>query len=192
MSSRLEVITGPMFSGKSEELLRRINRARWARKIVAVVKPKADSRIDDHIASRVITGSKSVPVTIVPAFTIENQPELTDIINTNPDVLAIDEAHLFPEWLIKVVQTALEWQRRGMLRIIVAGLERDVFRKPFGCMPDLLLEADDVTKLTGVCMDCGAENASLTRRLYKDARQIVIGDVESYRICCRACWKVPS
>jgi thymidine kinase len=189
----LKVVTGPMFSGKSGVLTNWTNRAKWGGKKIVAVKPVEDKRTENCIASRAIQDGKSVLLSTIPAFTICKQQELFNLINMNrPDVLAIDEAQLFPMWLTEVVKATLDARKDSDFLIIAAGLDRDGLRKPFGCMPELLLEADEVTKLTGVCMDCKAEGASLTRRLFRNSNQIVLGDIELYRVCCRACWRLPS
>lgn len=191
MPARLEVIAGPMFSGKTEELLRRVNRATWSRKKVVVVKPRVDTRSEAFVAARAVVDGKSVVVARYPATVIAEQRELADIVNAKPDVLAISEGQFFADWLLETVTHALEWQKAGNLRIIVDGLDRDYRRQPFGVMPQLLLEADDVTKLHGICMACGDEYGIFTQRLVKDERQIVVGDIGDYQVRCRNCHYIP-
>lgn len=191
MPARLEVIAGPMFSGKTEELLRRVNRASWSRRKVVVAKPRVDTRTESFVAARAIVDGESVIVAKHPAVVIAEQRELADIVNAKPDVLAISEGQFFPEWLLETVTGALEWQKKGSLRIIVDGLDRDYRRMPFGVMPQLMLEADDITKLRGVCMACGDEDGVFTQRLVKDANQVRIGDIGDYQVRCRACHYIP-
>ena len=187
MPATLEVICGPMFSGKTEELLRRIFRSTWQRQRVVAVKPRIDTRTEAFIAARAIIDGESRVVAQHSASVIGDRHELTDIIDTKPDLLAISEGQFFEPWLVEVIMTTLEWQKNGTMHIVVDGLDRDSRRQPFGCMPTLILEADYVTKLRGVCMQCGSDNGIFTQRLMRDNRQIVVGDYGQYQVRCRAC-----
>lgn len=192
MPARLEVICGPMFSGKTEELLRRIQRASWRGERVAVVKPHIDTRTEAFIAARAIIDGQSKIVGKHDATVISNQQELVDIIATKPDVLAINEGQFFEPWLVSVITDTLEQHKDTAMRIIIDGLDRDYRKQPFGCMPALILESDDTQKLKGVCMACGDDNGIFTQRLAHDNRQILVGDLGQYQVRCRKCHYIPS
>ena len=175
----IEVICGSMFSGKSEELIRRVRRVQIARKKVEIFKPIIDNRYHvQYIYSH--NGSK------VEANCIENSKEILKKINQDSDVIAIDEAQFFDEGIIQVCQLLAD---RGK-RVIIAGLDQDFRGEPFGPMPKLLAIAEYVDKLHAICMVCG-KPATRTQRLvngkpanYNDPT-ILIGAKESYEARCR-------
>ncbi|MFW6173731.1 MAG: thymidine kinase [Elusimicrobiota bacterium] len=175
----IEVICGSMFSGKSEELIRRVRRVQIARKKVEIFKPIIDNRYHvQYIYSH--NGSK------VEASCIENSKEILKNINQESDVIAIDEAQFFDEGIIQVCQLLAD---RGK-RVIIAGLDQDFRGEPFGPMPKLLAIAEYVDKLHAICMVCG-KPATRTQRLvngkpadYNDPT-ILIGAKESYEARCR-------
>ncbi len=175
----IEVICGSMFSGKSEELIRRVRRVQIARKKVEIFKPIIDNRYHvQYIYSH--NGSK------VEANCIENSKEILKKINQDSDVIAIDEAQFFDEGIIQVCQLLAD---RGK-RVIIAGLDQDFRGDPFGPMPKLLAIAEYVDKLHAICMVCG-KPATRTQRLvngkpadYNDPT-ILIGAKESYEARCR-------
>ncbi|HEX2977711.1 MAG TPA: thymidine kinase [Candidatus Babeliales bacterium] len=180
----LEVICGPMFSGKSEELIRRIKRAQYAKLSIAVFKHQFDNRTTiEHIASH--DGSR------VPGTPIDHPAKMLDVIPASTKVIAIDEVQFFPIEMVNVVCKLVDEGKR----VIVAGLDLDFKRRPFGCMPILLAIADHVTKLKAICMDCGCE-AHFTQRLvdgkpaqYNDPL-VVIGAQENYQARCRDCHSI--
>ncbi len=181
----LEVICGSMFSGKSEELIRRVKRARIAKQRVIVLKHAIDDRFS---SSQVVShdGDKleGIPVT--------NSSDLISKIPLGTQVMAIDEAQFFDSGLVEVCDTLAH----SGVRVIVAGLDTNFRGEPFGPMPMLLALAEDVTKLNAICMKCGAP-ASRTQRLVngKPARfddpVVMIGASESYEARCRKCHEVP-
>ncbi len=181
----LEVICGSMFSGKSEELIRRVKRARIAKQRVIVLKHAIDDRFS---SSQVVShdGDKleGIPVT--------NSSDLISKIPLGTQVVAIDEAQFFDSGLVEVCDTLAH----SGVRVIVAGLDTNFRGEPFGPMPMLLALAEDVTKLNAICMKCGAP-ASRTQRLVngKPARfddpVVMIGASESYEARCRKCHEVP-
>lgn len=184
-AGRIELICGSMFSGKTEELIRRVKRARIARQLVQVFKPAIDNRylegrVNSHSGHSDDAHSVSCASDIVAALA----PETT--------VIAIDEAQFFDAELIPIVE---EFANRG-LRVILAGLDLDFRGEPFGPMPALMSHAEDVTKLHAICVVCG-EEASRTQRLVngKPARYddpiIMVGASESYEARCRQCHAVP-
>ena len=175
----IEVICGSMFSGKSEELIRRVRRVQIARKKVEIFKPMIDNRYHvQYIYSH--NGSK------VEANCIKHSKEILKKINQDSDVIAIDEAQFFDEGIIQVCQLLAD---RGK-RVIIAGLDQDFRGEPFGPMPKLLAIAEYVDKLHAICVVCG-KPATRTQRLvngkpadYHDPT-ILIGANDSYEARCR-------
>ena len=194
MPAKLEVITGPMFSGKSAELIRLLNRATYARKKILVIKPSIDHRSgENRIAERAIKNGKSAVVEDFPAFSIGTLEEFWNVVNKNDfDVLAIDEAQFFTQpWFVSVdfiaaVQELLDKHSQEDFRIIIAGLDMTAQMEPFGPMPQLLAMADEVTKLTAVCFNCGA-TARYTQILGGTGEEIQVGDLDLYEARCRKC-----
>lgn len=182
---RVEVICGSMFSGKTEELIRRIRRARIAKQTVQVFKPI----IDDRYAIERVTSHSGQDDDAKPC---RNSAEIAASIDPAATVVAIDEVQFFDEGVIDVAQTLA---RRG-IRVIVAGLDLDFRAEPFGPMPKLMAVAEDVTKLHAICVVCG-EEACRTQRLVngKPARYhdpiILVGAAESYEARCRDHHTVP-
>ena len=185
--SRLEVITGPMFSGKTEELLRRLHRAEIAGKIVYVVKPQIDSRYDaDSVVSH--SGLKRKTKIFLNSWDIDQF-----VAKTKMDVLGIDEAQFFDSELVNVINYILS---QDIIKIIICGLDKDFATQNFGSIPDLMVAADRVDKLTSVCNKCGADDASFTQRLVDgkparfDGPTILVGGTESYEARCRDCFEI--
>lgn len=179
----IEVICGPMFSGKTEELIRRLRRAQIARRQVVVFKPRLDDRYDalsivSHSAQRL----ESVP--------IESADELEPlVVRQRPHVVGIDEAQFFDSRLLDVVERLAD---RGV-RVVVAGLDLDYLGRPFGPIPGLLAIAESITKQLAVCMVCGAPAARSQRvspTLEDDAAgaRVKVGAGESYEARCRRCF----
>lgn len=180
----LEVITGCMFAGKSEELIRRIKVLEYAHKKIAVFKPKMDDRYSEEaIVSHCGNSVKS--------FVIENAHEIYACADDSYDVIAIDEVQFLDEEIVDVCNA---YANRGK-RVMVAGLDLDFRGIPFGVMPKLLSHAEFVTKLTAVCMKCGAP-ATRSQRLVDgqaapyDGKLIQIGAKESYEARCRHCHEI--
>lgn len=182
---RIEVICGSMFSGKSEELIRRVRRAQIARQRVQVFKPALDDRFDRRqVASH--DGAR------VEALAVRGSREILERVPAESTVVAIDEAQFLDEGLVEVAQALAG---RG-IRVIIAGLDMDFRGEPFGPMPRLLALAESVDKLQAICMVCGAP-AGRTQRLiggrpahYGDP-VILIGAQEAYEARCRAHHVVP-
>jgi thymidine kinase len=176
---KIEVVTGCMFSGKSEELIRRLKRARIARLNIQVFKPSLDTRYSQiEVVSHAGERIEAVPVA--------NVKELLCSIDDDTDVVGIDESQFFDMGLINV---AREVSKRGK-RIIFAGLDMDFRGEPFGPMPFLMAIADDILKLHAICMVCG-EDATMTQRLidghpakYSDP-VVLIGAEERYEARCK-------
>jgi thymidine kinase len=172
----IEVICGSMFSGKTEELIRRLRRAQIANLRVGIFKPQADNRFHpENIVSHDENILHSIPVTCA-----------NDILDqvSNVDVVGIDEAQFFDEELPVVCETlALQGTR-----VIVAGLDMDFLRKPFGQMPILLSMAEYITKLHAICMQCG-NIANYSYRKTGNAALFLIGDKDLYEPRCRPCYE---
>jgi thymidine kinase len=175
----IEVICGSMFSGKTEELLRRVKRAQIARQKVQVFKPMLDDRYSvDHVQSHDANRTASRP--------IEKARDILKYVEDNTRVIGIDEAQFFDDAIVDVVQ---KLAYRG-LNVIIAGLDMDFRGLPFGPMPKLLAIAEDVSKLSAVCVVCGGP-ASRTQRiagpLGPDAARIAVGAKDLYEARCRFC-----
>ncbi len=171
----IEVICGSMFSGKTEELIRRLKRARIARLIVEIFKPLVDQRYDlQNIVSHDASSIQSTPI-----------PSSSNILllGHDVDVIGIDEAQFFDNELPNVCQQLAN----SGLRVIVAGLDMDYLGKPFGPMPQLLAIADYITKVHAICMHCG-DLANHSFRTVKDEALIVLGEKDSYIPLCRSCY----
>jgi thymidine kinase len=181
----IEVICGSMFSGKTEELIRRVRRARIARQKVQVFKPAMDDRYHvEQVSSHNGLRWEAVPV--------GNAREILERLDPETTVVAVDEAQFF-DW--ELSEVCNELAGRG-LRIILGGLDMDFRGEPFGPMPLLMAEAEEVTKLQAICVVCGAP-ASRTQRLIDsqpaayDDPIILVGGSESYEARCRNCHEVP-
>lgn len=185
--ARLEVICGCMFSGKSEELIRRLVRADIGRQRVVAVKPSIDRRY--HAAAIASHAGRQWPCAAVadvggiPALVAEHDAE----------VLGIEESQFFAPGLVDVVRRLVD----GGVRVICAGLDLDALGRPFGPMPALACEAEQVTKLTAVCMICSGD-ASRSQLLvdgepvpWQDGPLINVGGAEAYEARCRTCFAVP-
>tara|TARA_Y100000588_G_scaffold6034_1_gene7296 strand:- start:499 stop:1056 length:558 start_codon:yes stop_codon:yes gene_type:complete len=178
-SGCIEVICGNMFSGKTEELIRRLRRAKIAKLNVKIFKPKIDTRYEEgNIVSHNQLKLKSLAV-----------KSITEINNLaiDADVVGIDEAQFFDDSIIKV---AKDLSLKGK-RVIIAGLDTDFRGEPFGPMPKLMCEADFLKKLQAICIKCG-NPASYTQRLSKDDTQVVIGETDIYEARCRHCYSGPN
>jgi thymidine kinase len=177
---RLEVITGPMFSGKSEELIRRLKRARIARQRVACFKPDIDLRYHrTAIASHSSQTHEAVTVASVERLREELAPQIAEV-----EVVGVDEAQFLDEAIIPLT---LELVHLGK-RVLIAGLDTTYKGDPFGPIPNLMAISDEVTKLSAVCMVCGAP-AIHTQRLGQSQELVVVGAAGLYEARCRACFQ---
>ncbi len=183
---RVEVICGSMFSGKSEELIRRVRRAQIARQVVQVFKPSVDDRYG-------IDSVNSHDGRATQAIAVEKAEDILTHLAQDTNVVAIDEAQFFDASLARVCRTLAEAHH---IRVIVAGLDLDFRGEPFGPMPALIAQAETVEKLHAICVVCGNE-ASRTQRIingkpaHYDDPIILIGATESYEARCRHCHEVP-
>ena len=171
----IEVITGSMFSGKTEELLRRLKRARIANQRVEIFKPKIDIRYsNEQVVSHDRNAIQSTPV--------ESSGNIL-LLSGNVDVVGIDEAQFFDKGLAEVCTTLAA---QG-IRVIVAGLDMDFKGKPFGPIPELLAVAEYVTKVHAICMRCG-DLAQFSHRLNSEEQTIMLGEKQQYEPLCRSCF----
>jgi thymidine kinase len=180
----VEVICGSMFSGKTEELIRRVRRAQIARQQVQVFKPA----LDDRYGVKRVTSHNGVNVE---AHSVNTSAEILKLVRPTTHTVAIDEAQFFDEGVLDVCNTLAD---RG-IRVIVAGLDTDFRGEPFGPMPVLIAQAEKVDKLRAICVVCG-EEASRTQRLINgqpaayDDPVIMVGAKEVYEARCRHCHQV--
>jgi thymidine kinase len=172
----IEVVCGSMFSGKTEELIRRLKRAQIANLNIEIFKPAIDTRYDDvDVVSHNENRISSTP--------ISNSQEILLLISENVDVVGIDEAQFFDE---EMPQVAEQLALRG-IRVIVAGLDMDFSCKPFGPMPAVLAKADYITKLHAICVQCG-DIANYSYRKTASEAQVVLGELDIYEPRCRTCY----
>jgi thymidine kinase len=175
----IEVICGSMFSGKSEELIRRLRRAQIAKQRVQIFKPRLDNRFsEDHIVSHSDMKMKSELVAAA--------PEILAQLEGETQVVGIDEAQFFDLDLVTVCNQMADMGKR----VIVAGLDQDYRARPFDPMPQLLAVAEYITKTLAICVRCGA-SANRTQRLHANAELLMIGGNGSYEARCRACFQLP-
>ena len=175
-SGCIEVVCGSMFSGKTEELIRRLRRAQFANQQIAIFKPVIDKRYSDvevvsHDFHKITSTPVSTPV------------EMLDKIGPEVQVVGVDEAQFFDDSLVEVCQTLAN---RGV-RVIVAGLDTDYLGVPFGPMPRLMAVAEDVQKVHAICVRCGAL-ANHSHRLSKSQDLVLLGEKDIYEPLCRDCF----
>ena len=176
-AGQIEVITGGMFSGKSEELVRRLREALVARQRIQAFKPAADSR---HEPGRLITRD----LRELEATSVRGSEGLRAALQPGVQVVGIDEAQFFDEGLVALVNELAD----AGVRVVVAGLDQDFRRAPFGPMPAILALAEYVDKMHAVCMRCGGP-AHYSQRIAGGGDQVQVGDTESYEARCRACYE---
>ena len=174
-SGWVEVICGSMFCGKTEELLRRLRRARIANLNVIAFKPKIDDR---YSKNEIVSHDKNS----LNSIAIEDEKTLLDL-GSKYDVVGIDEAQFFSN---KLVSTCKELAN-NKTRVIIAGLDTDYRGLPFGPMPLIMCDSDYLEKLTAICMQCG-KDATYTQRITEQTKRIVIGETDTYEARCRNCF----
>lgn len=175
-SGWIEVIAGSMFSGKSEELIRRLRRVQIARQKVQVFKPRIDNRYgDEHVTSH--------SEMRIASEAVSTSRELLERVAADTQVVGIDEGQFFDLELPAVCNTLADQGKR----VIVAGLDQDYLGKPFEPMPQLLAIAEYITKTLAICMVCG-EPANNTQRLVQSRERVLVGAQNAYEARCRACF----
>ena len=172
----IEVIVGSMFSGKTEELIRRLRRAEIAKQRVEIFKPAIDIR---YSTTEVVSHDENA----IRSSAIDNSSTIL-LLSGNIDVIGIDEAQFFDENLVEVCNTLADMG----IRVIVAGLDMDFRGAPFGPIPGLMACAEFVTKVHAVCMRCG-QIAHFSHRLSETEKLVMLGEKESYEPLCRECFK---
>lgn len=171
----IEVVCGSMFSGKTEELIRRVKRAKIARQQVRIFKPKMETRYDKV---KVVSHDDNY----VDSFPVDMASEILKWID-GIDVVGIDEAQFFDEGLPEVCNKLANAGKR----VVIAGLDMDYMAKPFGAMPHLMAMAEYVTKVHAICMQCGSV-AQYSYRFTKSGGQVQLGERDQYEPRCRACY----
>jgi thymidine kinase len=173
----IEVVCGPMFSGKSEELIRRLRRAEIARQRVQIFKPRIDERYSaDHIVSHSELKIRSEAV--------KNAAELMARVDLRTEIIGIDEAQFLGPEIVDAVVRLADMSKR----VIIAGLDTDYLGRPFHPMPELLAVADEITKTLAICMQCG-NPAKHTQRLIASEELVVVGATGMYEARCRRCFE---
>jgi thymidine kinase len=171
----LEIICGSMFSGKTEELIRRMRRAQFAKQRVEIFKPAMENRYSDE---NVVSHDQNA----IPCTPVENSRNIL-LLSGDREVIGIDEAQFFDNGLIDVCNSLAN---QG-LRVIVAGLDMDFKGKPFGPIPALCAIADDVTKVHAICVECG-KLAGYSHRLVENDKLVLLGEKDEYQPLCRQCY----
>lgn len=173
---RIEVICGSMFSGKTEELIRRMRRANFAKQRVEIFKPAIDTRYsEENVVSHDQHAILSTPV---------DSSSSILLLSSDADVVGIDEAQFFDDGLVKVCN---ELANKGV-RVIIAGLDMDFQGRPFGPIPGLCAIADEVTKVHAICVKCGAL-AYISHRLVQNDKRVLLGEKLTYEPLCRECYQ---
>ena len=182
---RIEVVCGSMFSGKTEELIRRIKRATFARQRVVIFKPQIDTRYsEEEVVSHDRNAVMSVPLSTSAEILNYLSSHTASTDGYDIDVVGIDEAQFFGMDLVAVCN---QLANNGV-RVIIAGLDMDFQCTPFGPIPALCAVADEVTKVHAICVKCGAL-AYVSHRLVHDQNQVLIGEQAEYEPLCRECYK---
>ena len=171
----IEVICGSMFSGKTEELIRRLNRAKIAKQKVEIFKPCIDTRYDEN---DVVSHNENS----IPSTPVESSSQILLMIS-EVDVVGIDEAQFFDEGITDICNQ----MANSGIRVIVAGLDMDFLGKPFGPIPALLATAEYVTKVHAICMKCG-DLAQYSHRFSSERKLVVLGETDAYEPLCRKCF----
>ena len=172
----IEVICGSMFSGKTEELIRRIKRALIAQQVVQVFKPQVDDR---YHKTDIVSHDKRK----IESVTVNKASKILEHLSSDTEVVGIDEAQFFGTEVIEVVE---ELANRGV-RVIITGLDQDYLGQPFSPMPDLLAISEYITKTLAICVKCG-NPANRSFRLSEGKNQVEIGADEKYEARCRKCY----
>ena len=177
-SGWIEVVCGSMFSGKTEELIRRLRRAQFAKMSTAIFNPHMDNRYSDN---QIVSHNNMK----MDSHLVKNAQEIIELAQDS-EVIGVDEAQFFDDSLVSVCKSLASEKKR----VIIAGLDTDFRGNPFGPMPLLMCEADFLDKLRAICMICG-NPASCTQRKTKQTRQIVVGETDIYEARCRNCFQPP-
>ncbi len=173
---RIEVICGSMFSGKTEELIRRLKRAKFAKQKIEIFKPAIDTRYsEEEVVSHDSNSIVSTP--------LDSSASIL-LLSSDIDVVGIDEAQFFDMGLVDVCNRLAD----NGVRVIIAGLDMDFRGVPFGPMPGLMAIADDVTKVHAICVKCG-DLAMYSHRKVNDEKRVLLGETQEYEPLCRHCYQ---
>jgi thymidine kinase len=178
LKGQIEVICGSMFSGKTEELIRRLRRAQIARQRVAIFKPRIDDRFSE---TDIVSHSEQK----IPSTVVETAEQIL-LFSSEAEVIGVDEAQFFDTYLVSVCQKLADQGKR----VIVAGLDTDYRGIPFEPMPQLLAVAEYITKTLAVCVKCGAP-ANRTQRISNKGERVIVGASDIYEARCRNCYEPP-
>jgi thymidine kinase len=173
----IELVCGPMFSGKSEELIRRLRRAEIARQRVQIFKPLIDKRYSDN---EIVSHSDLR----IPATVVERSAQILDHLDPRTEVVGIDEAHFLDTELVDVAQKLADMGKR----VVIAGVDTDYLNRPFEPVVQLMTVAEEVTKLLAICVRCG-NPAKHTQRLVASEERILVGAHGTYEARCRRCYE---
>lgn len=194
MTARLEVITGPMFSGKSKEMLRRLIRVGHAQGRMIVARPSIDTRVGRNIFHLLDLDEKLRNYQELVRLNVDDASQLQAAVEArSPDLIAIDEGQFLAVEFLDFIDAYLQKNKKSGKTVLIAGLDMDAWGRPFGIMPNLLAMADEVLKLTAICTQCRNRNnpAIFTQKLSSSLRQIEIGDTQNYTARCRRCFTMP-
>jgi len=190
MKGRLEVVCGSMFSGKTEELMRRLRRAEYAKQRVLTIKHHIDKRYN-QVPTCIVSHEGKERFAFIINDTAAGVEKILELAHHNIDVVGIDEIQFFGQHMLRVIKTLINDGKR----VIVAGLDLDFRGEPFGVVPPLMAEADEVCKLKAICVKCGSD-AHHTQRLVNgqpasyDDPIVLVGASEFYEARCRACFEI--
>lgn len=185
MSGKLTMACGPMFSGKTEELIRRVRRAYHADLGVQIFTPSIDTRRGGHLVSHAGTDLQNQNVPFAP-IVVAPEERFAKRVRPNIHFVVLDEVQFFANTVIGEVLELVE--RRGV-SVFASGLDRDFRGRPFGPVPALLAHADEVLKLTAICASCKTiDSATMTHRLGNSEEQVLVGGQDEYEPLCRRCW----
>ncbi len=174
----IEVICGSMYSGKTEELIRRVHRAEYAKQKIQVFKPEIDNRYDEnHIVSHSMSKT--------PSLNITKAEEILELVKDDTEIVAIDEVQFLGEEIVDICNQLADSGKR----VIVAGLDQDFRGIPFNPMPRLLAVAEYIKKLNAICVKCG-NPANRTQRLVHDNHKVLVGATDIYEARCRNCHEI--
>jgi thymidine kinase len=177
-AGQIEVICGSMFSGKTEELIRRLRRAQIAKQRIAIFKPRIDTRYSE---TEIVSHSEQK----IPSTVVETAEQIL-LFSSEADVIGVDEAQFFDTYLVEVCQKLADEGKR----VIVAGLDTDYRGIPFEPIPQLLAIAEYITKTLAVCVKCGAP-ANRTQRISNKGERVLVGATDFYEARCRKCYEPP-
>ncbi|MDP3953940.1 MAG: hypothetical protein Q8Q06_00805 [bacterium] len=190
--AKIEVITGPMFTEKSWELIERMKKFSYAVKRILLIVPGKDNRPERNIIKMVRQDKDLGKYSFIQWYPASEKDETEELINTfQPHMLAIDEAEFFDYWMLDLIDKLRKSKISEELTIAVAGLDMDFEQRGFGIMPELMAWAGNVKKKTTVCFHCKQREAKFTYRKSKEKKVIIVGDKELYEARCGICHAIP-